>query len=375
MIELLAHKDALVIIDLLAQQGYETRFVGGCVRDALLKRDLGDIDLASTALPDQVIRILSDNHINVIPTGIDHGTVTAVINKIHFEITTLRKDIATDGRHATVEFSDDWELDARRRDFTINALSVDRHGQLFDYCNGQKDLETKTLRFIGDAEARIQEDYLRILRFFRFASVLDWPIQEDENLQNCIALAFNLSSLSRERVQSEVYKLLLGRGVKRIVEVLNTHKILFRHFAIERFNTVVDLEIQHHEEDPLRRLIALIGWDDVSNLEKFIVLTRQNRKRLEQLKILQNSNESLDAALYYYGVETVKDFYYLCDYTIDYIQIQNWEKPVFPLKADIVIQALQLEGPALGDALKRAERHWVAQQFKPMAEELLGLLK
>jgi poly(A) polymerase len=378
MNELLRNKDAITIITVLAAHGFETRFVGGCVRDDLLGRTIGDIDLATTALPEQVIRILSNSNIKTIPTGIDHGTVTAIIDQKPYEITTLRKDVATDGRHAKVEFSNDWQEDAQRRDFTINAISCDATGKLFDYCDGQADIAAKHLHFIGDAAQRIQEDYLRILRFFRFASVLDWDITDQATLKTCTRLAPHLKSLSRERVQSELYKLLSGKNYLRIVTIMKEYGILASlvdNLAIDRLKNTVEAEEKHTIKDAFRRLLALIGWQDIEALEKLIVLSKDNRKRLQDLqKIADNADWKLQKHLYFYGRQAVKDFFFLTQADWNFTVIKDWQNPEFPVKAEDIFDLTNGPGPIVGDYLKRMENYWIDQDFKPMKQELLTFL-
>lgn len=355
-----------------ALEGYETRFVGGCVRDALMGRNIADIDLATTAFPEQVIARLKARNIPVIPTGIDHGTVTAIIDKTPFEITTLRKDVATDGRHATIEFSNNWKEDALRRDFTINAISLDPQGQLYDYFDGKQDIEKRHLRFIGNASQRIQEDYLRILRFFRFSSVLDWFIHEDENLQACIALASQIKTLSRERVQSELYKLLTGPGCIRVVKLMVKEKILqlfIPHTDLQRFENLVTIEYQ---PDGFRRMIALAGWQE--NPE-FIVLSKENKKTLENLRKLENTTWPIEKTLYFFGKNTGWDHYYLQNQQLDTAIIANWEQPVLPLKAEDIFHLTNGPGILVGQKLKQAELYWVDHNFTPNRQELLDLVE
>ena len=166
--------DCKKIFSLIKKAGGESRLVGGCVRDILLGKSHSDVDIATTVIPDVAMSVLKKAEIKVIPTGLKHGTVTAVLNEKHYEITTLRKDVETDGRHAVVEFTDSWKEDSRRRDFTINAMSMDLEGEVYDYFDGQKDLQSKLVKFVGNPEKRIEEDYLRILRYFRFISGCDY---------------------------------------------------------------------------------------------------------------------------------------------------------------------------------------------------------
>ena len=375
--DLVDNAHAQKIFDLLQHKGFEARFIGGCVRDALLQRPLTDIDIATNATPDQVMETFSPHGIKIIPTGIAHGTVTAVIEKQHFEITTLRRDIETDGRHAQIAFSNDWKVDAERRDFTVNALSLDGSGHIYDYYNGMDDLNNRSLRFIGNAAQRIQEDYLRILRYFRFLSVLGWDYIDAEALQSCTELAAHLAKLSRERIQGELYKLLAGKNSVPVASLLQQHKILhglkITNLDTEALAGLVTLEKRHAETDPLRRLIALTGSYVEAYLGKLIIITRNDRKRLEALaRIQEHQYWKLEKLLYFYGIQAVKDFYFLRKPSLDFSIIQNWKKPQFPLKAAEIMHLGNGPGPLLGKILKEAEIYWVDRNFKPDKEELIA---
>jgi poly(A) polymerase len=198
-------------------EGFETRIVGGAVRNALLSEPAADVDLATTALPQDTIRLVSRAGFKPVPTGVEHGTVTVVADGDVFEVTTLREDVETDGRRAVVQFGSSFEADAKRRDFTINALSVNEAGELFDYTDGLEDLRARRVRFIGDAATRIREDYLRILRFFRFHSQYATGAPDREALHAAVAERDGLKTLSRERVRAEFLKLLGSRRSEETV--------------------------------------------------------------------------------------------------------------------------------------------------------------
>lgn len=362
--------------------GYELRFIGGCVRDSLLDRPIKDIDLATTALPEETFKILKTNNLQAIPTGIAHGTVTAVVDGLGFEITTLRQDIHTDGRHADVSFTTDWETDAARRDFTINALSVDKNGVLYDYFDGQKDLETHVLRFIGDPARRIEEDYLRILRYFRFASQLNWPLQNKKELELCASFAPQLKSLSRERIQAELLKLLSGDGCVAMIELMRDYGIwdvlLDAPISLSALRQVVEMEKKYGENDPVRRLIALVGWKNHDKLHRITVPSNKEKKRLENLRslcALTRDNRSLNRRLYNFGTVAVKDFYYLIHDDTHFKEIDAWRKPVFPVTAADVVPFTGGEGPAVGVVLRTLENYWVDHAFEPSRDELTGMIK
>lgn len=374
---LLKNATAKNLLDFYAQNGHEARFIGGCVRDALLNRSIVDIDLATTIAPQDNFDLLQKNGIRAIPTGLDHGTLTVLVDDQKFEVTTLRKDVETDGRHAAVSFTDNWEADAKRRDFTINALSLDRNGRLYDYCNGLKDIKTKTLAFIGDPEHRIQEDYLRVMRYFRFLSVLDWDSQDDASLKACIKFSANLSKLSRERVQGELFKTMLGKKCVPVITKMAEHGILsslIPNLNKESFKDLVEMENEYKQPDALRRLIALSGSTDVTSLDQIIVLTGRDKKRLQALQGLQLSM-TLFEQLYYSGRQAVLDDRLLRGQTDDLVKILSWQAPVFPLRADDIISLGHSAGSMIGGLMKKAECFWVQNNFQPSRIDLLDYLR
>ncbi|MEM9682546.1 MAG: CCA tRNA nucleotidyltransferase, partial [Pseudomonadota bacterium] len=218
--------ETVAVLDALEHAGAEARFVGGCVRDSLIGRQVGDIDIATDAVPERVTEALQAADIRAIPTGIDHGTITAVANGVPFEITTLRRDVETFGRHATVAYTDDWIEDAARRDFTINALSLGRDGTLFDPFGGEADLRAGRIRFVGDARARIQEDVLRLLRFFRFHAYYGRNGLDADGLAACREFATRLSGLSAERIWTELRRLLLAPEPTFVLREMGASDIL-----------------------------------------------------------------------------------------------------------------------------------------------------
>lgn len=264
----LVEEPALVrVFRALRSVGEETRIVGGRVRDALLAHESSDIDLATTLLPDAVMSLAANASLKTIPTGIDHGTVTILVDGRPFEVTTLREDVETDGRHAVVRFGRDFARDAERRDFTINALSVDEDGLLHDTVDGYADLEAGRVRFIGDAATRIREDALRILRFFRFHARYGTGEPDEDGLHATIAAAKALDGLSRERVQSEFLKLLVApRAVETIATMKGfglTERIIGTSGHLARLSRIasIDAVTASSSEDAIRRLAALAVGD------------------------------------------------------------------------------------------------------------------
>ena len=249
------------VLDALMAAGSPARFVGGCVRDALLGRVVAgaELDLATAERPEAVLRLLEEAGIKAIPTGLAHGTVTAVIDRQRFEITTLRRDVATDGRHAEVEFTDDFEADAARRDLTINAMSCDGEGRLYDYFGGRADLAGGRIRFVGSAARRIAEDYLRILRFFRFFAHYGRPPADTEALEACRAAAPELRRLSAERVQAEMLRLLEAPDPLPALRLMGERgvlgQVLPQPVALDRLTRLVALA---PGSDAVLRLAALL---------------------------------------------------------------------------------------------------------------------
>lgn len=259
------YHDAIAVAKLLEDAGHAARLAGGSVRDRLLGLTPKDYDIATGALPEQVTAILQKHKIKVIPTGIQHGTVTACTNSGNVEITTLRVDEQTDGRHATVSFTgEDFELDARRRDFTVNALYEDTGGNIYDYVGGKSDLESKTLRFVGDAKKRIEEDALRIMRFFRFWGQLGFAPDSGDTLQVIKAHGLLLKNLSRERISAELYKLLISAKPTQALEAMRACEV-FPHILSqaqlpEDFQAIDKVDFQNNEVCFLARLAFLCGW-------------------------------------------------------------------------------------------------------------------
>jgi poly(A) polymerase len=353
-------------------EGHELRLVGGCVRDALLKRPIGDKDFATTATPQHMMLFLPKYGIHAVPTGIEFGTVTAVLDNRHFEITTLRADIKTDGRHAEVRFSQDWKGDAARRDFTVNALSLDLDGNIHDYFDGLKDLKKKALRFIGKPEQRLKEDYLRLLRYFRFASVLDWKLNDKKILALCKKNAPALKKLSRERTQSELYKTLSGPAALRAVKLIDQYKILGQKLNIIRLKKCLALD---KENDPFRRFLALAPTWDFEALSAWIVLSNAQKRRIAALQnVAAMPRQPLAHRLYYHGVEAAMDYAILTGKKGDLVKSQRWKKPSFPLKAEDIMELAGGPGPALGRMLKEAEAYWVEKNFRPTKKSLLDRL-
>src|SRR5213083_31803 len=278
------------VLGLLNGDGEEARVVGGAVRNALLKLPIGELDIATTALPSEVIRRAKAAGIKSVPTGIDHGTVTLVVDAQPFEITTLREDTETFGRKAKVAFGRDWVRDAERRDFTINGLSVDADGVVHDHVGGLADIEAKRVRFIGDASQRIAEDYLRILRFFRFHAAYGEGVPDPEGVAACIEARAGLEQLSRERVRMEALKLLIAKHAVPTLALMTETGLLEQVLGglplLASFSNMVKLEAALAlAPDAIRRVgaLAISVIEDAERLRERLRLTNAEYERLASM--------------------------------------------------------------------------------------------
>ena len=392
------------IMSLLNEGEDMARFVGGCVRDSFVGRTSSDIDIATKHRPDKIIEILSSNSIRFVPTGIEHGTISVFTDKFNFEITTLRSDTETDGRHAKVRFTDDWELDSDRRDFTINSIYLSSEGKIFDPHKGISDLTEKKIIFIGDSRQRINEDYLRILRFFRFNAYYSGDHGGKENflsseaLEACEELKFNLIKLSPDRVQNEFFKILLAPRSKVVIDAMLRIGILDVIFSSKTdclvFYRMVDIDLENIlTPNPILRLVSLVFMHNIPP-DQMHMFNFSNKQK-EKIKFLTNKNHiiSLNASekelrklLYLHGKENCRDIIRFCwskDLNIlNDIKwktlldiIHAWERPVFPLVGSDVMSCDVEEGPILGEILKDLENSWILSDFNKDRVLLLDDLK
>jgi poly(A) polymerase len=364
---------------IIAALGAEAaRFVGGVVRDGLLGLDGSDIDIATTILPAEVMARLSAKGMKVIPTGIDHGTVTVVASDRVFEVTTLRRDVATDGRRAVIAHTTDWQEDAARRDFTINALYLNSDGHVFDYFGGQADLANGHVRFIGDAETRIAEDALRILRFFRFYARFGKGAPDAAGLAACVARAKDLMTLSRERVRDELLKLLSGPNPVPVVQLMLDHGLLKAVIpeidGTDRLAQLVAREDRHAAGSDLRRLAALLPRDAgvLDHVGNGLRLSRKQVSRLVSmadtpLADLTNAIAAR-AYLYQHGAEALVDTVLLGAMPEPQLALvlalcQDWTPPRLPVTGKHFIQRGMLPGPAVAKAVQAFAQLWIAEEF------------
>lgn len=371
------------LTDLCAVLGAATgdaRFVGGAVRDSLLGLEVADVDVATRHPPEDVLDLLARARIRAVPTGLAHGTITAVLaDGSPVEVTTLRSDVATDGRHAIVAFTNDWREDAARRDFTINALYADpQTGDIFDYFDGLADLAARRVRFIGDPLQRIAEDHLRILRFFRFhARFGDTP--DEAGLAACTARANDLMALSRERIAAELLKLLIAPGAAATLRLMVARGILrpvlpeITAAGVEAFAEVVDGETQAGvAPDPIRRLAALLPRDAKIGEDVAARLKLSNAQRKRVVSALDPQLAAPQALAYRLGPDGAIDRLLLqrspiLERVSAVHQILEWEPPRFPVTGGTLVARGIDKGPDVARLLKLVETQWIAEGF-PSAE-------
>jgi poly(A) polymerase len=349
-----------------------TRYVGGAVRDDLLGLSVSDIDLATRLTPEDVIQRLEKARIKAVPTGIDHGTITAVSDACPFEITTLRRDVTTDGRRATVAFTDDWREDAARRDFTLNALLADPlTGEITDYFGGLDDLQHRHIRFIGDPLQRIAEDHLRILRFFRFHARFGAGSPDAAALDACAARANDLMALSRERIADEMIKLLGMDDPSPTVAIMLAHKILTPVLPEILPERIVDLRALIGSEsaagigpDAIRRLAALLPRDSVvaEAIGTRLRLSNKARKRLA-CAAKEDLGSDPQALAYRVGVDCAIDRLLLAGQATEIAELAGWDTPKLPISGGALIKRGIDPGPRVAATLRDIEDRWVEAGF------------
>lgn len=396
------------IFALLNADGGEVRIVGGAVRNALLGLPVADVDMATTLTPDVVVARARAAGIKAVPTGIEHGTVTLVIDGEGFEVTTLRRDVETNGRHAQVAFGTDWQTDAERRDLTINALYADENGEIIDLINGLPDIETGTVRFIGDAATRISEDYLRILRFFRFFAHYGSGRPDADGLRASARAKDKLATLSAERVWGELKKLLSARDPSRALLWMRQSGVLSEilpeteKWGIDAIHGLVAAEqALGWAVEPMLRLAAIVPPDR----ERLAALSARLRLSKAEASYLSNwasapaadpdlKDTALDRLLYRQGVEGMKARLKLAlaaaradisagDTAMQKVarfstllaRAEKFQKPAFPLSGADVMAAGVEAGPKVGNVLKSLEEKWIDVNFSLDRAALTARLK
>lgn len=392
------------VLDALTAGGAAVRFVGGCVRDTLLGRPVKDIDIATDAPPERVIELLEAAKIKAVPTGIEHGTVTAVAGGQPFEITTLRRDVETDGRRATVEFTDDWTADAARRDLTINALSLEPDGTLYDPFAGEADLRAGRVRFVGDPRRRIEEDVLRLLRWFRFYAHYGTPPPDAASLAACREMAPRLPGLSAERMRAELLHLLAAPDPATVVALMGEEGVL-AHVLPEATETgrlqrlAANAAVLGAAPDPVLRLAALLAVDARTARAVAERLRLSNAERDRLIAVAEadlDPSPAMEAggwheAVYRLGRRTVTDLAMIAWAGADngaddddgwrelLADIAAWKPSAFPLSGKDATAAGVEPGPEVGALLRAVEDWWIAGDFRAdraaclvRLEELVG---
>jgi poly(A) polymerase len=387
--------DTRRLIEVFEGAGAEIRFVGGCVRDSLLGVEVRDIDIATDALPDRTMGILRDAGIKSIPTGIEHGTVTAVVEGRGFEITTYRRDIKTDGRHAVVEFGTDWREDAERRDFTINAMSITPDGDLHDPFDGEDDLAAGRVRFVGDAQRRVREDILRILRWFRFHAHYGKPPPDVDALGACRGFAFRIPDLSGERIRHELLRLLAAddpmSSIELMIETDVIDAVLGRGRQIQRLASLCAIERETElPPDPILRLAALIGSPGMAvPLAERLRLSNAEQKRLlaalgTEPSLGLDTPEADRARIFYRLGSRIAEDRILMAWAanpsatawLEWLEaVRAFDVPAFPLSGRDVMAEGVSAGPAVGEALRQIEDWWIDARFMPDRAQCLAHLK
>jgi poly(A) polymerase len=385
-------KELKTIFGIISNAGGECRLVGGCVRDYLINKAPVDFDIATNLIPETIIAIFKKNNVKVFPIGIEHGTVLVVINKFNFEITTLRKDVKCFGRHAEVKFTKDWKEDAARRDFTMNAMSISSSSELHDYFDGQKDLDQKKVKFVGNPTKRIKEDYLRILRYLRFLGSFGLNNIDQDSYEASVENIQSLELISRERIKRELIKLLASKFAKEVIIKLNNENIL-HHIGLP--SIVVSNEqlqkINFKINDPLVNLAILCNLCTIQNENKITLLknnlqlSNKDYRELNYLTSFDAQDEFTNFYHYKYWYEYGKKLYLRFLFVLNNIsknnqyekflhEVTNNDDFIFPLNGND-LQKLNIEGKAIGDAMKRAKSHWHKHNNKLSRPELIDYLK
>ena len=373
------------VMAVITRGGGEVRVAGGAVRNALLGVPIADVDLATTMLPQDVMRVCKAAGFGVHPTGYEHGTVTVVNEAMPFEVTTLRRDVETDGRRAVVAFTTDWAEDAMRRDFTMNAMYCNAAGKIYDFTDGYVDLLRNRIRFVGDANMRVKEDYLRILRFFRFHVLFGIGAADKVGLAACAKLKSGLKKISAERIRQEIFKLLVAPRAVPTLKIMASSgvlKIIIPYTDDWRL-------IGRLPDDAVLRLYALA--EKPQDLKDILRLSNIEAQRIEELAAAPYLSPQLKAQeqramLYHLGAQAWADSVELSwakgrDSKQDsrwqaLLDLpKRWPVPKLPVNGQDILEAGIASGPYMGEVLRSLEDWWVASDFVPTREELLERLK
>ena len=377
----------------------EVRYVGGCIRKIINKEKVDDIDLATNLKPDQVCEAMKKNNINYYESGLSHGTITASIDEFKFEITTLREDVETYGRHADVKFSKDWKKDASRRDFTINSIYSDKDGNIFDPFNGRQDLQHGLINFIGDADKRIKEDYLRILRYLRF--FLDYS-KQPHNLEVLRKIRLNIgkiADLSKERLLDELKKIINLGSLQRLSKDKVSRELISLVFPelknISLFSNLSENKKEILKNEDFIFLLSLMIIDEKDNLDYFLFkynISKKDQKRMQiidhffkQINLNNISENTLNNIFYFKGRQAVIDILNFRiiklkktdNIVINLLEVyKNKKMPILPIKAETLMVKYKIpEGKQLGKKLRIIEKEWVDNNFKISDEKIESIVK
>ncbi len=377
----------------------EVRYVGGCIRKIINKEKVDDIDLATNLKPDQVCEAMKKNNINYYESGLSHGTITASIDAFKFEITTLREDVETYGRHADVKFSKDWKKDASRRDFTINSIYSDKDGNIFDPFNGRQDLQHGLINFIGDADKRIKEDYLRILRYLRF--FLDYS-KQPHNLEVLRKIRLNIgkiTDLSKERLLDELKKIINLGSLQRLSKDKVSRELISLVFPelknISLFSNLSENKKEILKNEDFIFLLSLMIIDEKDNLDYFLFkynISKKDQKRMQiidhffkQINLNNISENTLNNIFYFKGRQAVIDILNFRiiklkktdNIVINLLEVyKNKKMPILPIKAETLMVKYKIpEGKQLGKKLRIIEKEWVDNNFKITDEKIESIVK
>lgn len=405
----MTNPETKAIFTALQAGGKEARFIGGCVRNAVFGLPVKDIDIATPEPPQRVMELLEAAGIKAIPTGIEHGTVTAVIDSHHFEVTTLRIDVENHGRHATVAFTDDWIADALRRDFTINTLSCTPEGDIYDPLTGMDDLGQRWVRFVGLAKERIEEDILRLLRFFRFQATFGGQSMDRDAIAACRLFAPRLNELSAERIQSELFRILEAPNPSDTLILMKGERILehvlpeaenFGRLRMMSWLETTAIKVASVKPDTLRRLAATLSSDPAGHADLAQRL-RLSKRQTDRLALMTRgkftpspelSDKQRRLALYDFQADGFRDLVLLSwaeemavkprresQRTDEWLALIDaadiWQQPVFPIKGQDALDLGLEHGPAVGKILDDVKNWWRDGVFRADREQCLEQLK
>ncbi|KJV69427.1 CCA tRNA nucleotidyltransferase [Candidatus Neoehrlichia procyonis] len=393
--QLIKNPNILLIINAIEKFNGSIRLVGGCVRDSIINKRFTDTDFATTLTPDKVIQALNFSHIKTIPTGIKHGTITAIVNNTSYEITTLRSDIKCDGRHANVSFTNNWKEDASRRDFTFNALYCDKEGKIYDYFSGIQDLNNKTLNFIGNAEKRINEDFLRILRAFRFhAMICNGNQLKKEITELCKKYSYTIKKLSKERVREEFLKLLSYNNILNTLQIMQQCNILEQILPYDISTNILSSPLLQNNP-PIVKLSALLRTiknnDKIKVSENVSNLLRLSNKQKKILITLVTNTLPIPLSINnqkkYISKFGLESYCHLI--TINHVEVNNtyeelfqyidfannFKVPNFPISGNDLLNIGYKKGKALGQTLSIIKQTWENSSYQLTKTQLLSFAK